>query len=76
LASEWQFFIAYRAPEKRPKETPRGYLNRLDKWSKRKVAELRKRLRAKEDPRSLRRRWKGFALVIEVEGAGLGFEDI
>lgn len=68
MPSEWQFFVAYRPPEKRPKQTPKGYLNLLDKWSKRKVADVRKKLREEGDDRPLRRRWQGYALVLEVKG--------
>jgi hypothetical protein len=65
MPPDWQFYTAYRPPEKRPGESPRTYLTRLDKWSCKRVAALRKE-RDEDDKRPLRRRWKGFALVVEA----------
>ena len=62
---EWQPLHVIPAPSKRLAETPNAYIKRIELWSCKKLAEVRKELRAAEDKTALRRRWRLFVLVIE-----------
>lgn len=62
----WHVRETFDAPAKAETETPRGYLNRLDRWSHKRVAEVRKERAQDGHKYKLRRRWYGFTLVIEM----------
>lgn len=62
---DWQPLRVIPAPTKGISETPNSYIKRINAWSCKKLAEVRKELRAHEDKGALRRRWRMFILVIE-----------
>ncbi len=63
----WQVFRTYDDPPAKPfAETPRSFLTRLDRWSQKKVAALRKERALQGKKYKLRRRWRDYALVVEI----------
>ncbi len=62
----WQAWKMLDAPAKAETETPKTFLTRIDRWSCKKVAEVRKERAQDGHKYKLRRRWYGFTLVIEM----------
>lgn len=62
----WHVWETFEAPVKAEAETPKTYLNRIDRWSHKRVAEVRKERAKSGLEHKLRRRWYGFTLVLEM----------